>query len=63
MTVKEIANIENVAIHTVRQWIRTGKLKANCNSKGYDITISQYDAFCSKVLNGLIERRMKNNGK
>lgn len=45
MTVKEVAEKENVHVQTVRQWIKLNKLKAKATATGYVISENQYLAF------------------
>ena len=47
-TVKEIATQLNVSIHTVRQWIKWGKLKAEHTVTGYIVKEEDLQEFLSK---------------
>jgi len=46
-TVKEIAEQLNVSIHTVRQWIKWGKLKAEQTVTGYVVEEKELERFIS----------------
>lgn len=64
-TVNEVANLLDISTERVRQYIRSGELRAFISSKrkGYRVTSSQLDEFLAKRESGELDKRKNRSGR